>query len=121
MTTFSYSSLEIFWERLKELAWLLQCNKLHDVRLPLTDCPCNAGPRAATQTTCHIIGLKRHADILRYRRIPSIKDNNEFWHLVNSDRAQISQDFMVNILIKISGLQKLLDAFFTKLLHPKKN
>ena len=44
--------------------------------------------------------------------IKFIKDNNEFWHLVNSDRAQISQDFMVNIFFKkISGLQKLLDVF----------
>jgi len=40
-----------------------------------------------------------------------IKDNNEFWHLINSDRAQISQNFMVYILRKISGLQKLLDVF----------
>ena len=93
------------------MAKLPSCNKLHDVRLPIIDCPCNAGLRAATHTTCHIIRL-RDMQIYSGTNVSNIiKDNNEFWHLVNSDRAQISQNFMVNILRKNQWFAKTFVCF----------
>ena len=72
---------------------------------------CNAGLRTATQTTCYIIDL---IDMHIYSGTDVsdiIKDNNEFWHLVNSDRAQISQNFMVNILRKNQWFAKTFGSF----------
>ena len=43
--------------------------------------------------------------------IKLIKDNNEFWHLDNSDWAQISQNFMVNILRKNQWFAKTFGSF----------
>ena len=80
MTTFSFSSRRFLGK-----------NVGIDVRLPIIDCPCNAGLEAATHTTCHFIRLE---DMQIYSGTDVsniIKDNNEFWHLINSDRAHLSQ------------------------------
>ena len=58
MTTFSYSSSVNFGKDYRNWHGYYSVTNCNDVRLPLNDCPCNAGPRAATQHNISIIGLK---------------------------------------------------------------
>ena len=118
MTTFTYSSSVNFGKDYRNWHGYYNVTNCNDVRLPLKDCPCNAGPRAATQHNISIIGLK---DMQIYS---ATKVSNLSRTIINFGIGKLrlrpnKPNFMVNIFLKKNHWSQNFRTFFPEIIAPK--